>query len=276
MGGMSEAGTEAVVPPELERLWRRRPAGRRGPRPALSVDRIVQAAVEIADAEGLAAVSMARVAESLGFTPMALYRHVSSKDELLVLMSDAVPGPPDIPADLGWRDALALWTRSQIELTVSRPWYLDLPLSSVTPGPRRAAWIDAAFYAMRDLVLPADEKMAITGLLAQHVLGETRVQVESRRTAAERVRRAAGLGDDVPESELDPAALDAANPYADFELILTRLASPEEFPYLAGALADWDPEAEGGRSTDDDVAFGINVILDGIEAWVARRGTEQR
>ena len=270
---MSEAGTDAVVPPELQRLWRRRPAGRRGPRPALSVDRIVQTAVDIADAEGLAAVSMARVADALGFTPMALYRHVSGKDELLALMADAVPGPPPpIPADLGWRDALELWTRSQIELAMTRPWYLDLPLSSVTPGPQRAAWLEAAFYAMRDLALPADEKMAIAGLLAQHVLGETRVQVESRRTAVQRVRRAAGLGDDVPDSELDPDALAAAHPYADFELILTRLASPEEYPYLAGALASWEPSPGGEPSSDDEIAFGVGVVLDGIEAWVARRG----
>ncbi|MFC7655745.1 TetR/AcrR family transcriptional regulator [Pseudonocardia benzenivorans] len=71
---------------------------------------MVRAAVEIADADGLAAVSMARVAERLGNAPMALYRHVRSKSELLILMADlAMEGPPPLPAGSGWRPALTAW-----------------------------------------------------------------------------------------------------------------------------------------------------------------------
>ena len=78
-----------ALPPGLDLLWGRREPGRRGPKPGLSVDGIVAAAVRLADAEGLEAVSMARVAKELGFTTMSLYRYVTSKDELLQLMWNA-------------------------------------------------------------------------------------------------------------------------------------------------------------------------------------------
>ena len=81
-------------PSGLERLWRRDELERR-PRLGLSLERIVESGIELADGDGLAAVSMKRVAERLGFTTMSLYRHVTSKDELLLLMHDSVWRPPD-------------------------------------------------------------------------------------------------------------------------------------------------------------------------------------
>ena len=92
---MPEAREQVPLPPGLDLLWGRRERGKRGPRAGLSADAIVAAAVRVADAEGLEAVSMARVAKELGFTTMSLYRHVSGKDELLQMMWDAsaqVPG----------------------------------------------------------------------------------------------------------------------------------------------------------------------------------------
>src|SRR6186997_127264 len=80
------AGNE--IPRSLQLLWKRTARSRRGPEPALSRERIVAAAIEIADAEGLAALSMARLAERLGCGTMSLYRHVANKDELQVFMMD--------------------------------------------------------------------------------------------------------------------------------------------------------------------------------------------
>ena len=79
----------STLPPGLDLLWGLRESGRRGPKPLLSIDAIVAAAVRLADAEGLEAVSMARVAKELGFTTMSLYRYVTNKDELLQLMWNA-------------------------------------------------------------------------------------------------------------------------------------------------------------------------------------------
>src|SRR5580704_15308627 len=93
------------LPPGLDLLWGRRGGGTRGPKPGLSIDAIVETAVAIADAEGLDAVSMARVANELGFTTMSLYRHVTSKDELLQLMWNAsAQGAEELELEgRGWR-----------------------------------------------------------------------------------------------------------------------------------------------------------------------------
>ncbi|MFD6446087.1 TetR/AcrR family transcriptional regulator [Promicromonospora sp. NPDC060204] len=260
------------LPAAVQRLWGAPAPRRRGPKPALSVAQIVQAAMDLADTEGLAAVSMARVADAVGYTPMALYRHVSSKEELLAMMADAVAADlPELPVDGGWRAGLEAWTRAQIALGVRRPWMMDLPLTAAPPGPNRVRWIDQAFGVLRPVDLPADEKLAVVGLLAQHVLGEIRVHVESRRAAADQVRREAGLPDGTPESELDPDALDAASPYADFETVLTRYADPATYPNLFEAFAAW-PGTTLTAPSDDDIAFGIATVLDGVEAYLRRRG----
>lgn len=262
----------AELPAVVQRLWGTEAPRRRGPKAALSTAQIVAAAMDLADAEGLAAVSMARVAEAVGYTPMALYRHVSGKEELLVLMSDAVSKAlPELPSDIGWRAGLETWTRAQIDWIMAQPWILELPLSAAPPGPNRVRGLDYAFGALRSLDLPPDEKLAIAGLLAQHVLGEARVRIETHRAAAQTVRRNAGLPDSTPEAELDPAAITAADPYADFEAVLTRLADPQAFPHLFEAFATWSGPAER-TLVEDDIAFGITVVLDGIEAYLRRRG----
>src|SRR5712671_3424045 len=92
------------LPASIEAAWGRRERPHRGPKPGLSLSRIVGAGVRIAEADGLAAVSMSRVAAEVGAAPMSLYRHVASKDELVTLMVDAVYGQFLVPiaAEAGW------------------------------------------------------------------------------------------------------------------------------------------------------------------------------
>lgn len=264
---MTDREPENELSPTLRRLWGRQTEGRRGPKAALSVDRILGAAVAIADAEGLAAVSMSRVAQELGYSSMALYRHVASKDELLALMSDRFAGdpPPLVPGE-GWRDGLARWTRAQIDQIVTRSWVLDLPLSAMYPGPNRLRWFDAGMACLREVALPGEDKLAILGLLAEYVLGESRVQVESDRAAIQSVREATGVAPEVPDSELDPKAVADANIYADFETQLRALADPEDFPHLFAALADVPQEPS--TDVEDSVDFGLRIMLDGIAAYI--------
>src|SRR3712207_6358112 len=98
------------LPKNLVVLYGPREAPRRGPRPSLTIDGVVAAAIGIADAEGLAGVSMSKVAERLGYTTMSLYRYVRSKDDLLLLMADAAnrEQPPPVEPE-SWRDGLAAW-----------------------------------------------------------------------------------------------------------------------------------------------------------------------
>ena len=231
------------TPPEvnetMRRLWGQQAKPRRGPRPVLNVHGIVEAALELADAEGIAAVSMARVGDALQCTAMALYRHIGSKDELLTLLVDRVAADaPALPESLGWREGLEAWTRVQIDGVLAHPWLLDLPLASTPLGPHRTRWIDQGFGVMRTLDLPTDEKGQILSLLSQHVLAEARVQVEIRHLAT--------------------------SPFAALAQVIDHLADVEDLPHLFAAFAN----GSGGGGDD---AFGIELILDGIEARLHRR-----
>lgn len=240
---MMEAMSSDLIP----RLWGKPPAGRRGPKPALSLAQIVEAAYVIADEQGLAAVSMARVAEAVGCSPMALYRHVKNKDELLILLADRLCA--ELPApdrDLGWREGLAAWMRAQVDLAVRKPWFLDLPVAAALPGPNRLAWIDLGFYYLREVALPAEEKLAIVGIIAQYALGEAKIEVEA-------------------------ALSDTENPYASFEQMLVTYADPERFPSLMESMATWRPAGPGeGSDSDDPSAFGQSLLMAGIAAHIER------
>jgi AcrR family transcriptional regulator len=222
----------------LRRLWALSAPGRRGPKPRLTARAVVDAAAAIADADGLAAVSMARIANALECSTMALYRHIASKDELLALLADRVAADaPALPEDLDWRDGLRRWTQLQIEGILAHPWVLDLPLASAPLGPNRARWLDQGFALMRDLHLPTAEKGLILGLLSNHALAEARVQAELRQLTA--------------------------SPYADLGRIIDRLADIDDYPHLRAALT-------GQSETDADAASGIELILDGVEARLRR------
>src|SRR5919198_4883542 len=113
-GAMSSDPTAepgASLPPGVATAWGVRTPPTKGPKPGLSLDRIVAAAVAVADADGLGAVSMHRVAQELGSSAMSLYRHVSSKEELLDLMVDAAFGTPPSASGEDWRAGLARWAR---------------------------------------------------------------------------------------------------------------------------------------------------------------------
>src|SRR5262245_33449921 len=102
------------LPRYLQLLWDKEPEGRRGPKPGRSIEEIGAAAVAIADADGLDAVSMKSVAGAIGFTTMSLYRYVDSKDELYAVMLDVAYGPPALAfsADDGWRERISQWARA--------------------------------------------------------------------------------------------------------------------------------------------------------------------
>ncbi|WP_186004609.1 hypothetical protein [Isoptericola variabilis] len=98
------------------------------------------------------------------------------------------------------------------------------------------------------------------------------MQIETRRAAVAQVRRETGVGPETPDDELDPRAIDRANPFYDFETVLSRLATPEQFPHVFASLATWDPASvDRDASQDDEITFGLGIVLDGIDAYVRRR-----
>ena len=103
-------------------LWEPPVEPTRGPKAALSLSRVVEAAIKVADAEGLDALTMRRVAETLGFTTMSLYRHVPGKDELLDLMVDAVWGETEPPRGRPGGQGLEFFARQMWAMYRAHPW----------------------------------------------------------------------------------------------------------------------------------------------------------
>ena len=192
MAGATQGQPEQrPLPPGLDLLWGRRERGRRGPRPGLSADAIVEAAVRVADAEGLEAISMARVAAELGVTTMALYRYVASKDELLQLMFDASAlGAESLVLEGdGWRSRLRAWAIIQRDMLDSHPWITQMPMPAPPLAPNSLHFVERALQALDGTGLTGAEKMRVIGLLASYSLNEARMANDAARAA-----RGAGSG----------------------------------------------------------------------------------
>lgn len=267
---MASTPAKVRLPAALELLWERRTKARRGPKAELTVARIVEAAIEIADAEGLQGVSMAKVAERLGFTTMSLYRHIPTKDDLLLLVADAgLPEVPDTfaePGDADWRAATERWCRAQLAAITARPWLAEAGVAAlVMPGPRRLGWIDRGLACLEPTGLDAETRFAYLGALSIQMIGEARMDQEYT-TASPKVARALGA------TEAEAAA--ANSPFAQFEAVLSELADPQRFPAIAAAL-DEGLGAEEWVSEDDadaEAMIGIRLMLDGIATAIADRG----
>src|SRR5688500_17259010 len=121
----------------MELLWGAGSTPSRGPKPGLTVAAIVEAAIEVADTEGLAALSMRKVAEKLGKSAMSLYTYVPGKPELLDVMLDTVLGelPTSYPRDDGWRAAVEASARDGWSLYERHPWVLQVSGSRAVLGP---------------------------------------------------------------------------------------------------------------------------------------------
>ena len=216
---------------------------------------------------------MARWRKTLGYSSMALYRYVAGKDELLMLMSDATaPDPPDLSGAGSWRDALELWAMSPDRDGGGPTLVPRSPLAGVLPGPQRTKWIDAAFGAMAGLDAPFETKLRVIGLLAQHVLGEARVTVESQRSAAASAARAGGLPVGTPVSEIPPGAAGRRRPVRRFRDSARQLrrsrALPRPVRGAPGGRGDVaQPASQGWR---EEAAIGVGVLLDGIELLLER------
>ncbi|MEV0618432.1 TetR/AcrR family transcriptional regulator [Nonomuraea sp. NPDC050404] len=242
------------MPAVVARMWGQEPRTSHGPRPSLSLQRITEAAIGIADADGLAGVRMSSVAARLDVSPMALYGYVGSKEELLTAMTDAAAPPPPEPGELHWRDYLTAWTRSYREFLLTRPWLLEVSPLTPPTGPRALSWLDRLLVALSRAGLTPGEGVNIATTLSAYAVS-TASLAHSLRGGADETGMA-GPG--------------------DYGVILTRLADPAHYPGLSAALG---AGAFGGAQEwveDADFGFGLGLLLDGIEALITRRAKEER
>ena len=222
----------------VEFLWGERAERTRGPKPKLSLDQIADAAIAIADAEGLAAVSMQRVAADLGYTKMSLYRYLPGKTELVALMVERALGEPPPLAGHDWRAALAEWCRLLLAGFVRHPWTLEATVGVRPLGPHEVGWMESALTVLAGTPLTGGERLDAMVLLVGHA-----------RMLAEQT--AAGH----PEEDLSA-------------VIATVIAEHgDRFPQLKSAMAE--AAATGGQN--QAFHFGLERILDGLETLIRSR-----
>ncbi|GAA4505596.1 TetR/AcrR family transcriptional regulator [Brevibacterium yomogidense] len=243
-----------MVPDFFRRLWRLpSPPQQRGRRSTLDVETVVSAAVRLADAGGLEAATLPRVAEELNVTAMSLYRHVGTKHELLQLMMDAASelGEPASDSATGWREGLRQWAVDLWSLYRKRPWVPQVPINRAPSGPHQIAWLDRGFEQLVSTGLSWDEKLTALTLLSGFVRQSALLQQELEEG------REAGQAQSESEREYGAA--------------LFALVDAERFPQVAAMLASEALAAEdpGEGEPARDFSAGLEIILDGLDARVA-------
>lgn len=246
---------EEKVPAELGRLWRLSTGSRLGRPAELDVERVVRAAVELADRDGLSGVTLLKVAQALDVSKMSLYRHVGSKDELFDLMGDfAIGPPPEVSASAtDWRAGLRQWALAHRAIYVRRPWLAHLPVSGPPGGPNAIGWMDAMLQVFRSTGLDWATKVGILNLVGGYARHASLLTQQ-----LEKGRRDAGLRQAQVEQGYGKA--------------LVSLVDPGRFPEAAklfgSPLFDAAPERVAGEPGDRDFVFGLELILDGVAAAI--------
>jgi AcrR family transcriptional regulator len=245
----TDGGTPSV-PASIEAAWGVRTRPGRGPKPGLSLDRIVDAAVKIALSNGLAAVSMNRVAGDLGTSAMSLYRYVAAKDELLDLMVDAAFGtPPQAQPGEDWRAAMSRWAWASLQAFRRHPWSVRVPIKGPPITPNQIVWLENGLAAMRDTGLTAQEKMSVILLVSGFVRNWATLTTDLA---------AAGLAGTDPE------------PPVGYGRTLARLIDPLRFPEVHAVIGSGTLDDEEDEF-DNEFVFGLERLLDGVGALVASR-----
>jgi AcrR family transcriptional regulator len=234
----------------LKLLWEPRERPTRGPKPALTLERVLDTAISVADAHGLDALSMRRVARELGVGTMSLYRYVPGKAELLDLMLDRVSDPSEhIAAAEGkdWRGILEVVAGRGRNLYLSHPWLLQVNWSRPVLGPNTVAGLEFIVASLAGLGLTDQERINLLTTIDGYVVGATRGQIMYSWAAAE-----TGLSDEEFWGRQYP--------------VLAEAMASGRYPAMAGLSED-----AFGRGWDESFEWGLQRVLDGIEALVSSR-----
>lgn len=240
----------------LELLWGLEKKAGRGPKPAMSVGRIVWAAIEIADEQGLEALSMQRVAEKLGFSTMSLYRYVPGKAELIELMLDAAGGePPTFDAVAGdWRPLLERWAKELLAIYRRHPWMVHIAISGPPLGPNQIAWFEAGLRAISGTGLNAGEMISAAMLVSGYVRSEARFMFDMAQAEQHTGVAAAAWG-------------------MVYGQLLRTVVQADRFPTLSAIIATGAFE-EPDDDPDADFEFGLQRILEGLQALIQQRSEQ--
>lgn len=250
---VAESSGGQVPPRSLALLWEpERTGGRRG-QSSLDVRQIVQAALEIADARGLSALSMRRIADQLGVGTMSLYTYVPGKAELIDVMVDTVYGELGYPEQQAadWRSQLVRIAEDNWALYHRHPWLLQVASHRSVPGPNALAKYDYELSVVSGLGLSEAEMDSVLALVLGHV------EVTARHSVA--MRAAEPDGDRTGK----PAALSGLP-------VQRRYPTASRVAAAAGWMFD------SALSPEQAFSFGLERILDGIAVLISSRGRAHR
>jgi AcrR family transcriptional regulator len=223
---------------------------------ALSRDEIVRAAISVADAEGPDAVSMRRIAREVNAGTMSLYWHVASKEELLDLMIDTVQGEQQAPEPSGdWRADLRMLARNARAALHRHRWMVDFIGGRPPVGPKALQNVERALGSLDGLGLDKATGMTIVLTVNTYVLGAVLREVQEVNGERYLEQRFAEVTDQEREAIMH-----------DF---VARIRATGRYPHMTALIeAGIDPDA--AESRDARFEFGLDCLLDGIEARLPR------
>ncbi|MFC0628929.1 TetR/AcrR family transcriptional regulator [Kribbella deserti] len=234
------------IPRVLQLLWGVHDPNRPGPKPGLSINEIGDAAVRIADADGLAAVSMSKVAAELGRTTMSLYRYVDAKQDLYAVMLDRAFGLPELePAD-DWQGRIRAWAHAFRARLQEHPWILQVPVDEPPLAPQQLVWMEQGLNAFDGTSLSPGQRLSSVLLIDIYVRGAI-VLTPNFGAPAE----PAAAADERDRQQADRL----------YARRLAALADPKRFPSLTAAL-----ESGALDGDEDEFTAGLDTVIAGIEA----------
>src|SRR5262249_31480452 len=230
-----------------EPIWLRPVRQPQSQRPSLTREQIVRAAIELADAEGLEALTMRRLATKLGAGAMSLYWHIPNKEDLLDLMLDAAFGEVELPERPSgdWRADLHLFAHRMLGVLRRHTWLPSLTSSQPLPGPNALRYVEVFLIELRDLGLDVNTIGSILSTVDAYVNG-----FAQREAASEEVRRRSGMTE--------------AEWYTALAAYFQHILSSGHYPTLARVVSE-SAEIDADASFD----FGLECVLDGIAARIA-------
>ena len=213
-------------------------ASRAGSRNRLSRERVLRAAMASADAGGLEALSMRTLAEALSVAPMALYRHVANRDDLVDAMVDVVFSEVELPpGDGDWKSAMRRRAISLRDVLSRHRWAIGLMESRANPGPASLQHHDAVIGSLRAGGFSMEMAAHAYSLLDSYIYGFALTKMNLPFETGEQVA-------DVAQTMLQPFPMDA---YPNLVAFITEHAMKPGYDY------------------GDEFAYGLELILDGLD-----------
>ena len=207
------------------------------PRPALNKARALQAAVALADRDGLGALTMRRLGAELGFEAMALYKHIADKEELLNGMVELVISEIEIPDEgADWKEAMRRRATSARKVLTRHSWAIGLLESGASTGPSTFRYLNAIIGNLRSAGFSLENAAHAFWLLDSYVYGQV-----------------------IQESNL---AFNTSEQMTETAASTLELVSPADFPHL---VAMYEDALVADYSVDTEFEFGLELILSGLE-----------